>query len=118
MSRRCLINIYSEIPCIVKEASNKTENQVAPCGIVCGSCPLGNGTVMEKYACCAGCESSGGPPDCTIKICARERGYELCSFCHDPDSCTNFEWLKEHGSKLKEKLKESRRLPKEEYIRR
>jgi hypothetical protein len=57
-------------------------------------------------------------PDCTIKICARERGYELCSFCHDPDSCTNFEWLKEHGSKLKEKLKESRRLPKEEFIRR
>jgi len=71
---------------------------------------------MEKYAVCAGCGSEGGPPDCTIRICARERGYDLCSSCPDLESCTKFEWLKEHGSELKEKLKENRGLSKAEYI--
>ncbi len=135
---------------------DRIKSQAGPCGIVCGSCPLGNGSVaesagltrkhianckipmwsplvpggevidwtavdrgldwMEKYAVCAGCESGGGPPDCTIRICARERGHELCSSCTDLDSCTKFEWLKEHGSQLKGKLKESRGLSKAEYI--
>lgn len=72
---------------------------------------------MEKYACCAGCERDGGPPDCTIRICARERGHELCNSCSDLDSCTKFEWLKEHGEQIKEKLKDNRGLSKEEYVK-
>jgi hypothetical protein len=72
---------------------------------------------MEKYAVCAGCGNGGGPPDCTIRICARERGLELCNSCQDLDSCTKFEWLKEHGSELKRKLQENRGLSKEEYIK-
>jgi hypothetical protein len=27
------------------EAMNRIENQVGPCGILCGACPLGNGMV-------------------------------------------------------------------------
>lgn len=72
---------------------------------------------MTKYAVCAGCESGGGPPDCTIRICAREKGYELCSFCDELESCTKFEWLKENGDKLRETLKKSRGMSKEEYIK-
>ncbi|WP_348304680.1 DUF3795 domain-containing protein [Methanothrix sp.] len=34
---------------------------------------------METHARCAGCENVGGPPDCTIRVCAREKGYDLCS---------------------------------------
>ena len=45
---------------------------------------------------------------CAIRICARERGYELCSSCSDLESCTKFEWLGEYGQQFKEKLKESR----------
>jgi hypothetical protein len=141
----------------MNEAQDIIKNQAGPCGIVCASCPLGNGAVaesagltkkhivdcqipmwspfvpggevidwaavdrglewMEKYAVCAGCENGGGPPDCTIRICARERGHELCSTCQDLDSCTRFEWLKEHGSELKGKLQENRVLSKEEYIK-
>ena len=59
---------------------------------------------MEKYACCAGYANSGGHPDCIIRICACEKGYELCSSSSDLDSCTKFEWLKEHGSQLRQKL--------------
>lgn len=73
---------------------------------------------MVKNACCAGCANGGGPPDCTIRICARERGYDLCSSCEDLDSCTKFEWLKVHGSQLKQILNENRGLSREECIKR
>ena len=72
---------------------------------------------MKKYAVCAGCESGGGPPDCTIRICARDKGIELCSFCDDLDSCDNFGWLEDYGEKVKENLKKRRGISKEEYIK-
>ncbi len=63
---------------------------------------------MTTYTRCAGCRNGGGPPDCAIRICAHERGYELCSFCGDLEGCTRFEWMGEYGKVVKEKLKESR----------
>ena len=63
---------------------------------------------MTTYARCAGCRNGGGPPDCAIRICARERGYERCSSCADLEGCTRFDWLGEHGQEAKEKLKERR----------
>ena len=139
------------------EDLNRIDNLVGPCGILCGACPLGSGTVaesagqtrkhimdcqipmwppfvpggevidwaavdqgliwMEKYARCQGCPNGGGPPDCTSRICAQERGYELCTSCVDLDGCNRFEWLREHGQEIKEKLKECRGLSKEEYIK-
>jgi len=72
---------------------------------------------MTKYAICAGCEGGGGPPDCTIRICAREKGHELCSSCGELESCTKFDWLKENGDKLRETLKKSRGMSKKEYIK-
>ncbi len=32
---------------------------------------------------CGGCRAGGGFPGCQIRICARERGLELCSQCPD-----------------------------------
>ena len=130
------------------EPSNPNESQLGPCGILCSTCPLGNGAVAESagqtrkhitdcqipmwspflpggeaidwaavdraldwmttYARCAGCQNGGGPADCAIRICARERGYELCSSCGDLEGCTRFDWLGEHGQEAKEKLKERR----------
>jgi hypothetical protein len=141
---------------MTKEAMENIMNQAGPCGIVCSSCPLGNGTIAEtarrtvdfirdykilewapfvpegaevdwaqvargldwmtKYTLCAGCEMGGGPPDCTIRICARERGYELCSLCDELETCARFDWLGDHGTRLKETLKRSRGKSKEEYI--
>ncbi|MDM7940219.1 MAG: DUF3795 domain-containing protein [Methanothrix sp.] len=70
---------------------------------------------MAKYARCAGCESSGGPPDCPIRRFARDSGYDMCSSCDDLDSCTKSDWLKEHGSMMKAALKENRGRSKEGY---
>lgn len=134
-----------------------SKDQAGPCGIICGSCPLGSGAVaktagqtkksivdwqiptwspsvpggeaidwasvdralswMEAYARCAGCENGGGPPDCTIRICARERGYDLCGSCEELEECTRFEWLREHGQQIKERLMQCRGLSKEEYVK-
>ncbi|MDD4161122.1 MAG: DUF3795 domain-containing protein [Methanothrix sp.] len=113
----------------VAETAGQTRKHIADCQIPMWSPFVPGGEVidwtavdrglewMEKYACCAGCENGGGPPDCTIRICAREKGHELCSFCSDLDTCTKFEWLKEHGLQLKQELAENRGLSKEEYIK-
>ena len=137
--------------------SNPIQNQFGPCGILCGSCPLGGGAVaksakqtrkhisdcqipmwspfvpggeaidwaavdkaldwMTTYARCAGCRNGGGPPDCAIRICAQERGYELCSSCADLEVCSKFEWLGDYGQKVKDNLMQSRGLSREEYVR-
>jgi len=30
---------------------------------------------------CVGCRGDGGPPFCSIRKCARERGVDVCAFC-------------------------------------
>jgi hypothetical protein len=113
----------------VAESAARTKKNIADCQIPMWSPYVPGGESidwaavdrglewMEKNACCAGCANGGGPPDCTIRICARERGYELCSSCSDLDGCTKFGWLGEKGSALKESLKENRALSREEYIK-
>jgi hypothetical protein len=32
---------------------------------------------------CPGCRAGGGYPECQIRVCARERGIEMCSQCSD-----------------------------------
>lgn len=136
---------------MLKEAFDKVKDQMGPCGIVCGTCDLGNGTVAESalklqeylkmygvaswapavpegkdvdferldkalnwvqtYTRCFGCQQGGGPPDCAIRNCSKDRGYELCSECPDIDGCKNFDWLqkpdffKDNLRKLKGKSK-------------
>jgi hypothetical protein len=72
---------------------------------------------MTEYTLCAGCEMDGGPPECPIRICAREKGYLLCSLCDELEPCTKFNWLKDHGARLKETLKENKDKSKKEYIK-
>lgn len=138
------------------EKSFSVETQVGPCGITCGTCFLGNGTMaktmgeasqyismsgikewsplvpggsdidwvetekaldwMKKYAFCAGCEAGGGPPDCTIRNCASEKGYELCNQCDELDTCEKFDWLGEVDG-LKDKLRQNNGRSKLEIAR-
>ncbi|NYT16181.1 MAG: DUF3795 domain-containing protein [Methanomassiliicoccales archaeon] len=138
------------------EAFDRVKNQMGPCGISCGGCALGNGTVAESaeklnqfirsygiaqwahfvpggseidfknldhslewigsLVDCPGCEHGGGPPNCTIRICSKERGLNLCSQCTDLEGCENFQWLGEHGGLLKAKLAEARGKNKKDLI--
>jgi len=131
----------------MQDPFDRVKSQIAPCGIVCYSCNLGNGNVAEtaqnlltflefyqvhewspqipggsevdfdklstalkwivNNVTCPGCERGGGPPDCPIKNCANERGYELCSECPDLDACEKFDWLGDQAEELKARLRRS-----------
>ena len=71
---------------------------------------------MTKYAYCAGCEKGGGPPDCAIRLCAKEKGFSLCNECGELESCTKFDWLGEYSKTLKGKLEGFRGKTKEEIV--
>ena len=66
---------------------------------------------------CVGCEQGGGPPDCAVRLCSRERGHTLCSDCQDLDLCDKYEWLGETGNQLKKVLARSKGKTKEEIIK-
>jgi hypothetical protein len=139
------------------ESPFDVKNQVGPCGITCGTCFLGNGSVansakttidyinmigikewaplvpegkglnwdetektlnwMTKYAYCTGCEKGGGPPDCAIRMCANEKGYELCNMCNELDDCSKFDWLSEGFTSIKQKLKENKGKSKQDLVK-
>ena len=72
---------------------------------------------MTKYAYCAGCEKGGGPPHCAIRICAKDKAYELCNACNELDDCTKYDWLGEHGTTLKQQLKANIGKSKQELLK-
>ncbi|MFP4170958.1 MAG: DUF3795 domain-containing protein [Methanomassiliicoccales archaeon] len=63
---------------------------------------------LHSVAVCPGCEEGGGPPDCAIRACAREKGLELCSGCPDLSTCDKFEWLGGYADHLKWKLSQGK----------
>jgi hypothetical protein len=132
------------------------KDQVGPCGITCGTCFLGDGSVantakktleyismsgikewaplvpegegldwvgtekvlswMTKYAFCSGCENGGGPPDCAIRNCANQKGYQLCNECSELTSCTKFSWLGESSDKIKQVLLDNPDKNKSDFV--
>ena len=55
---------------------------------------------------CSGCRAGGGFPQCQIRLCARERGLELCSECFD-FPCDHVEAL---GARYPTLIADNRRL--------
>jgi hypothetical protein len=72
---------------------------------------------LTKYGVCQGCENGGGPPDCVIRSCAQEKGFELCNQCSEVDGCNKFEWLGDYAATLRQKLKKNRGKSKEEWVK-
>jgi hypothetical protein len=54
---------------------------------------------------CPGCQNGGGPPQCTIRNCAKSLGYESCAACDLLDACGKFDWLGEKVPELKRNLR-------------
>jgi len=55
---------------------------------------------------CPGCRKGGGNPNCTIRICALNRGVTYCSQCEQLLTCNNFGELEKSNPKVKEGLTE------------
>jgi hypothetical protein len=72
-------------------------------------------TWMQTSINCPGCEQGGGPPDCAIRLCAKGKGYQLCSECPDLEGCDKFNFLGT-PERLKKTLRESKGKSKQELI--
>ena len=71
---------------------------------------------MAKYAFCFGCEKGGGPPDCDMRTCANQKGFQLCSQCDELEGCNKFDWIGDYAATMKENLAENKGKAKEELI--
>jgi hypothetical protein len=71
---------------------------------------------MNTYCNCVGCEKGGGAPDCSIRICANEKNYELCNECTDVKTCNKFNWLGETGNELRNNLALAKEKTKKDWI--
>lgn len=131
---------------MIPEDHAAVKDVVGPCGIKCGECAMGNGTMrgtaidlsnylrmydvaswasaipggdaidfkqleqgliwVQSSMKCPGCLSGGGSTECPIRICSKEKGHASCSQCSSLRPCTKFDWLGEHGKKLKADLAE------------
>jgi len=38
---------------------------------------------MADNGMCISCQDGGGDPGCAVRVCAREKGVEMCAFCTD-----------------------------------
>ena len=45
---------------------------------------------MAEDGMCVSCKDGGGNPDCAVRICAKEKGVEMCALCDDYP-CDKFE---------------------------
>ena len=64
---------------------------------------------LVKYAACPGCQNNGGPPMCSVRMCAREKNFENCSSCDSIDTCKKMDFLEPEHPDLRENLKKMRR---------
>jgi hypothetical protein len=64
--------------------------------------------------CRAPCKEGGGAP-CKIKLCAKEKGIEICFDCED-FPCGHFSWLLEKYPEKLEECKRYKKLGLEEWI--
>ncbi len=66
--------------------TNSPVDLLSFCGLYCGNCSgyLGKMPLMGK---CAGCLENGGPPNCKIRECCKERGYRTCAECDTVEDC-------------------------------
>lgn len=60
---------------------------------------------IQAMSLCPGCRKGGGPPDCSIRTCARNKGVLSCSQCGKLASCKNFEWLEKGNPRIREDLR-------------
>jgi len=67
------------------------------------------GTMM-KMRCNKTCRGGGGPPDCKIRICCRNKGIKGCWLCKDFPTCDTLSFLEVHHGKAH--LKNLRKIKK------
>jgi len=73
-------------------------------------------TSIQAMGLCPGCRKGGGPPTCSVKICASKKGIADCSQCNQLTECKQFEWLEKNHPTIKEDLKKNKNKSRKELI--
>ena len=89
----CYCGLYCEscaVKAKVEPAANVLFNEMKKAGFeeVISFIPGGDGfwpflKGMAENGICISCRDGSGDPGCSIRICAKDKGVEMCAFCED-----------------------------------
>ena len=73
--------------------------------------------MLPKLRCKKTCRGNGGPPDCEIRKCNREKGFDGCWQCEEFKTCTKLDFLKGgHGDANIRNLRKIRRSGTKAFV--
>jgi hypothetical protein len=71
---------------------------------------------IQRMDLCPGCREGGGAPECTIRACAKSKGYEYCYECRQLKDCEKFIQLEAGLPEIKKELQQLDGKRKKEVI--
>ena len=71
-------------------------------------------TLIMFFGQCAGCPKGGGPPQCLIRACCREKGYQTCAEC-DSYPCEKVKYIVDAYPPSKDNIKEIKDIGLEKW---
>jgi hypothetical protein len=135
----CYCGLYCEncgVKARIHPAAKVLYDKMRTCGFedVMPMLPGGDGfwtflKSMVENGMCTSCREGGGDPGCAVRICAKEKGVEVCAFCKEypcklfdrfftnlPTLIDDNVLLKEKGMKAWAKLQDERRAKDFVYV--
>jgi len=70
--------------------------------------------IITIFGQCAACQKGGGDPQCKIRLCCREKGYQTCAECSS-FPCERFKALESSLSLIEQNLEEIKKIGLEEW---
>jgi hypothetical protein len=71
-------------------------------------------TLITFFGQCAGCQKGGGPPQCQIRTCCKEKGYQTCAQC-DSYPCDKVKYIVDGYPPSKNNIEEIRNIGLEKW---
>jgi len=71
-------------------------------------------TLINFFGQCAGCQKGGGPPDCQIRACCKEKGYQTCAEC-DSYPCDKVKYIIDGYPPSKDNIMQIREIGLEKW---
>lgn len=71
-------------------------------------------TIITFFGQCQGCQKGGGPPQCEIRNCCREKGYQTCAECSS-FPCDKVKYMLDSYPGLKENMDEIKKIGLEKW---
>jgi hypothetical protein len=66
---------------------------------------------------CEACQKDGGPPQCQIRMCSREKGYQTCAECSS-FPCDKVKFIVDGYPQVKDSIKEIKNIGLEKWCQR